>query len=88
MPFRDTERRTGVTLRVQVDDQGFKSLNGERGCEVDGCCCFTDAAFLVRDGEEAPVSGAWESAVRGMQNLHCALCLRADRGIEFVGGFT
>src|SRR5699024_6803905 len=46
------ERRGGVALRVEVDDEHFRPVHRQTGGEVDGAGGFADATLLVGDRNE------------------------------------
>jgi hypothetical protein len=48
----DAERRRGVALRVEVDDQHAQSVLGQSGGHVDGGRRLADPALLVGDRED------------------------------------
>ena len=47
----DAQSRTGVGLRIEVDDQDLLADGSHGGGQVDGGGCLADAAFLVGEGE-------------------------------------
>jgi len=44
LPIGDAERRAGVALRIEIDDEGLESLYCERGSKVDRRGRLADAA--------------------------------------------
>ncbi len=49
----ETEVKRGVRLRIDIDQADTLAGAGEGGAQVDGRGGFTDAAFLVDDGDAA-----------------------------------
>ena len=45
----DSESCGGVSLRIQIDEQGRVTREGQAGCEIDRGRRLADPAFLVND---------------------------------------
>ena len=59
--LRDVEiRHRAVGLGIEVDEERPLTAQRQRGSEVDGGCGLSDAAFLVRDGDDH-VSERWKA---------------------------
>src|SRR5204863_1653313 len=60
--LRVEKRERRVSLGVEVDEEGLKSLLGQSGGQVDGGCGLSNTAFLVgngqNQGEESPRDAA------------------------------
>ena len=56
----DAERRRGVALRVEVDDQDVQPLQGQGRGEVDRGGRLADATLLVGHRQDAGPGGPWE----------------------------
>ena len=56
----DAQRARGVTLRIGVDDKHGQAAQREARGNVDRRGCLTDAALLVRDGDNARGRGLAE----------------------------
>jgi hypothetical protein len=84
----DSEGRTRIALRVQVDDERLEPLHRKRGREIDRGGRFAHPALLVGDGEQPAVLRSRQRIVGRVQNPHGAFGRSADRCIEIVGCFT
>ena len=52
----DAEAGRGVALRIEIDDQDALANRCERRAEIDRCGCFSDAALLIRQRQDARVT--------------------------------
>ena len=75
----DAQRRAGVALRVEVDDQDLHSVQRERGGEVDGGGGLADAALLVGDGEHPALEWPGHPVPVGVQHAGGSRRLLRDR---------
>ena len=49
---REIQAGGGICLRIGVNDEHLPLQYGKRSGKVDGCRRLTDAAFLVRNGDD------------------------------------
>jgi hypothetical protein len=63
----DAAAHRGVALGVQVNQQHAHGRLGERGGEIDRGGGLADAAFLIRDGDDAGHGGVRKSRVIGVK---------------------
>src|SRR5699024_1053804 len=60
LPVIDPQCRTGIPLRIEVDDQCANTVEGQARREVDRAGGLPDTTLLVRDGENPPVRRSGE----------------------------
>ncbi|GEM_PF-3099637 len=62
--FVDAKGAGGIALWVQVNENDRTFTGSQTGSEIDGGCCLSDAAFLIRDRDDTDhVSRSGESRV-------------------------
>jgi hypothetical protein len=77
----DTQRRRGVALGIEVHHQNARTVQGERGSEVDRGGGLPYAALLVGDNHDACLFRSGQPLTGTPQRLHSQLSSTADGGV-------
>lgn len=81
----DAERRGGVALRVEVDDQDPGTVQGEGRGKVDRRGRLAHAALLIGDHHHASLRRAGKSLTGTTQGLYCQLGSTTNGGVVHRG---